>query len=88
METCGGKNQQRVRERMAREEQVRERVDEDGTRWFKAYCGGGRHFENWLAQCRELGEVRVEEIPADGLGCYMASGEKLYRIWVKMKQDS
>ncbi len=81
MEPCGEK----YRELLEREERVREMVDENGGRWFKAYFGSGRHFENWLAQCRELGEVRLEEIPADGLACCEASGEKLYRIWVRMK---
>ena len=50
-----------------------------------AYSGGGAHFQNWLEQCRELGDVVVEEIDARGLECFEKSGEKLYRIWVKMK---
>jgi hypothetical protein len=48
-----------------------------------AYCGGGAHFRNWLAQCQEIGEVMVEEIDATGYTCFEESGEKFYRIWVK-----
>jgi len=50
------------RERIAQEEQVREKIDEKGNRWRKVYFGGGEHFRNWLEQCRELGEVEVEEL--------------------------
>ena len=53
-----------IQERMAEEELVQERIDEEGNRWRKVYFGGGEHFENWLAQCRELGEVLVEEVMA------------------------
>jgi len=72
-----------MRERMAAEERVKERVDEDGVRWSKVYVGGGEHFRNWLEQCRELGEVRVEEIDSTGYACF-EQGEPLYRIWMKM----
>jgi len=34
----------RERERIAQEEQVRERIDEKGDRWRKVYFGGGEHF--------------------------------------------
>ncbi len=68
---------------LAREESVREKVDATGHRWRKVYFGGGEHFRNWLAQCRELGEVEVEEIPATGFACFAEGGEKLYRIWMK-----
>ena len=73
-----------VEERTAREELVRERIDEDGNRWRKVYFGGGLHFENWLAQCRELGEVEAEEIDPAGFKCFEESGEKMYRIWMKV----
>ena len=73
-----------VRRKMAEEELVTERVDKDGTVWKKAYFGGGAHFENWLAQCRELGRVEVEEVDPAGFKCFERSGEKLYRIWIKM----
>ena len=73
----------RERERLAQEELVREKVDEQGNRWRKVYFGGGAHFKNWLEQCRELGEVEVEEVDATGFRCFEESGEKLYRIWMK-----
>ena len=47
-----------VQERMAQEERVRERVDEKGIKWRKVYFGGGAHFQNWLDQCKEMGEVK------------------------------
>lgn len=72
-----------IRERMAQEDQVQERVDERGHRWRKVYFGGGSHFQNWLEQCKELGEVEVEEIDPAGFRCYEEDGEKVYRIWVK-----
>jgi hypothetical protein len=74
--------------RIAREEQVREKVDEKGNRWRKVYFGGGEHFRNWLEQCRELGEVEVEEIDSRGFKCFEESGEKLYRIWMRVEEKS
>lgn len=79
--SCQGKT---LQERMAEEERLKEKIDEGGNRWRKAYFGGGEHFKNWLAQCKELGEVMVEEVDANGFKCFEQSGEKLYRIWVKM----
>jgi len=73
-----------IRERMAEEELVRERIDEKGNKWRKVYFGGGAHFRNWLDQCEELGEVEVEEVDPTGFKCYEESGEKLYRIWVRV----
>jgi len=73
-----------AQERMAAEEEVKERVDAEGNRWRKVYFGGGAHFKNWLAQCRELGEVMVEEVNPAGFRCFEEGGEKLYRIWMKM----
>ncbi|HOP48128.1 MAG TPA: hypothetical protein PK874_10740 [Desulfobacteraceae bacterium] len=70
-------------EKMAAEEMVREKTDENGNKWVKVYFGGGRHFENWLKQCRELGEVQVEEVDSTGYKCFELSGEKMYRIWMK-----
>jgi hypothetical protein len=75
-----------IRERMEEEERVRERVDAQGVTWKKVYFGGGEHFKNWLAQCRELGEVEVEEVNSRGYKCFEEAGEKLYRIWVKMEE--
>jgi len=73
-----------VRERMAREEMVKERTDEKGNKWRKVYFGGGAHFRNWLEQCKELGEAEVEEVDPAGFKCYEEGGEKLFRIWVKV----
>jgi len=80
------KQEKTVRQRMAEEEKIQQRADEDGTRWTKVYFGGGAHFRNWLSQFTELkGEdnVRVEEVDSRGFQCYEESGEKMYRIWVK-----
>lgn len=74
-------------QRLAAEDQIREKVDEKGNKWVKVYFGGGRHLENWLNQCKELGEVHVEEISAEGLKCYEEGGEKLYRIWLKIEPE-
>lgn len=73
-----------IRERMAQEELVKEKVDEKGNKRRKVYFGGGAHFENWLDQCRELGEV--EEVDATGFKCFEKGGEKLYRIWLKAEE--
>jgi len=35
-----------VRQRIAEEKRIWEKVDEDGNRWTKAYFGGGAHFRN------------------------------------------
>jgi hypothetical protein len=77
-----------VQERMAEEELVKERIDEDGNKWSKVYVGGGEHFKNWLEQCRELGEVMVEAVDSKGYKCFEMAGEKLYRIWVKIEGTS
>jgi hypothetical protein len=61
-------------------------MDEQGHTWRKAYFGGGEHFKNWLAQCKELGEVEVEEVGSTGYKCFEEGGEKLYRIWVKVEE--
>ncbi len=78
---CSGET---IQERVAEEELVQERIDEEGNRWRKVYFGGGEHFENWLTQCRELGEVMVEEVDSRGYKCFEEGGEKLYRIWIKI----
>jgi len=77
-----------VQERIARESEISERIDDQGNRWRKVYFGGGAHFQNWLKQCRELGEVLVEEISPTGFGCYEETGEKLYRIWMKLERNA
>jgi hypothetical protein len=63
---------------------VKERTDEKGSKWRKVYFGGGAPFRNWLEQCKELGEVQVEEVDPTGFKCYEEGGEKLFRIWVKV----
>lgn len=73
-----------VQEVMAEEERPQERIDPDGNRWRKVYVGGGEHFRNWLAQCKELGEVKIEEVDASRFRCFSESGEKMYRIWMKI----
>lgn len=75
-----------IQERMAAEDRVKERVDEEGNRWTKVYFGGGEHFRNWLEQCRELGEVMVEAVDSTGYACFEQGGETLYRIWMKMDE--
>ena len=77
-----------IRQRMTQEELVKERVDEDGNKWRKVYFGGGEHFKNWLVQCKELGEVMVEEVDATGYKCFELAGEKLYRIWLKIDETN
>jgi len=77
------KEEEREQERLAQEELVREKIDEQGNKWRKVYFGGGEHFRNWLQQCQELGEVEVEEVDSKGFKCFEEGGEKLYRIWMK-----
>jgi len=81
-----GDQNKSIQERMAEEALVKERIDDEGNRWTKAYFGGGEHFKNWLEQCEELGEVIVEEVDSTGYKCFEEGGEKLYRIWMKMDQ--
>lgn len=76
-----------IQERIAEEEMISERVDAEGNKWRKVYFGGGGHFKNWLDQCRELGEVMVEEVDFTGYKCFEEGGEKLYRIWMKINTD-
>jgi len=77
-----------IQERMAEEELVKEKIDDQGIKWKKAYFGGGEHFKNWLAQCKELGEVIVEEVDSTGYKCFEEGGEKLYRIWLRMDEET
>jgi len=72
-----------IQEKIAEEELAKERIDEDGNKWIKVYFGGGEHFKNWLEQCKELGEVMVEEVDPTGYKCFEIAGEKLYKIWMK-----
>ena len=50
-----------IKQRMSEEEEIRQKVDQDGTMWTKVYFGGGAHFRNWLSQFVELkGEENVK----------------------------
>lgn len=82
-----GEKEKTIQERMAEEESVQERFDEHGVRWRKVYFGGGAHFQNWLAQCNEIGEVVVEEVDSKGYKCFEEGGEKLYRIWMRVADE-
>ena len=77
-----------VQERIAQENLVTEKIDEKGNKWRKVYFGGGAHFRNWLEQCKQLGEVEVEEIDSRGFQCFEEAGEKMFRIWLKVKEES
>jgi hypothetical protein len=73
-----------IRKRMAEENLIYERIDEEGNTWRKVYFGGGKHGENWLKQFKELGDVRVEEVDSRGFACFEDGGENLYRVWLKI----
>ena len=78
-----------IREIMAREELVKERIDKNGEKWVKKYVGGGAHFLNWLEQYKEIyGErnVDIEEIDSREFSCFEKGNEKMYRIWVKERK--
>jgi hypothetical protein len=80
-----------IRERIAQEEEVREKTDKEGSKWLKSYFGGGAHFRNWLSQIEEIygrENIEIEEIDPTGFKCFERSQEKLYRIWVKENAKS
>ena len=80
---------EKIRELIAREESVREKIDEKGEKWTKKYFGGGAHFLNWLEQYKEVyGEenVEIEELDSRGFSCFEKGNEKMYRIWVKERK--
>ncbi|MEE8470481.1 MAG: hypothetical protein V3S51_04045 [Dehalococcoidia bacterium] len=84
-------DEEKEQEVIAKEDLVRERVDDKGDTWRKVYFGGGAHFRNWLDQVIELrgkDNVQVEEIHAVGLKCFEDGGEKTYRIWVREQNAS
>jgi len=74
-------------ERLAEEDLVQERIDEEGNRWRKIYFGGGEHCRHWLEQFKELGEVQVEGVDSSGFKCFEEGGEKLCRVWLKMDES-
>jgi hypothetical protein len=79
-------NQPDISDRIRREESVRERIDQKGTKWKKVYFAGGAHFRNWQSQCIEIyGEhnIEIEDIDSTVFKCFEESGDKLYRIWVR-----
>lgn len=72
-----------------KEDLVIEKLDAHGVRWGKKYVGGGVHFDNWLAQYKEVyGEanVEIEGIAAPESSCYRQGGEKLFRVWIKQEK--
>lgn len=71
---------------LALEGKITEKVDRDGTRWWKAYAGGGAHADNWIQQYKEIyGEenIQIEEVVSPCLKCYKGSDEKQLRVWVR-----
>jgi hypothetical protein len=77
---------EQIGERIALEEENRERSDERGNKWIKLYFGGGAHFRNWLSQIEEIygrENVETEEMDPTGFKCFEEGEEKMYRIWVK-----
>lgn len=75
--------EENIKELIEKENKIQEKTDKNGNKWRKVYFGGGEHFKNWLEQCKELGEVEVEEVSPKGFKCYEEGNEKLYRIWMK-----
>lgn len=74
---------------VTREEAVRERTDEAGTKWRKVYFGGGSHFRSWLEQFKEVygdGNIELEEVDPTGFACYERDGERVFRIWAKVPE--
>jgi len=79
-----------IEERMWEENPVREKIDEKGNKWRKHYFGGGRHFRNWLEQCKEIyGEenVEVEGVNSTGFKCFEEGRERIYRIWARVREE-
>ena len=62
--------------RLAEEEAIREKIDENGKRWMKVYFGGRPYSGSWLSQFVELQgaeNVQVEEIDLRGFQCFEES---------------
>jgi len=79
-----------IEERMRQEEQIKEKKDEEGNKWQKLYFGGGPHFRNWLEQSIEIygkENIETEEIASTGFKCFEEGGEKIYRIWARMRDE-
>ena len=79
-----------IEQRMKEENQVREKIDEKGNKWRKLYFGGGAHLRNWLEQSKEIyGEedIEIEEVKSNGFKCFEEGGERIYRIWAKIREE-
>jgi hypothetical protein len=80
----------KIEEKIREEDQVREKIDKKGNQWRKLYFGGGAHFRNWLEQCEEIyGEenIEIEEVNSTGFKCFEEGGEKLFRIWARIREE-
>jgi len=75
-----------IQERMAEENLIYERIDQEGNKWRKIYFGGGGHLRNWLEQFKELGDVQTEEVDSRGFKCFEEGGGKMVRVWLKMDE--
>lgn len=67
-----------------------ERTDATGTRWKKVYTGGGAHFRHWVEQFKEIyaeENLSVEEEDPAGFSCFEQSGEKMYSVWLRVRQE-
>lgn len=76
---------------IAREGQIREKVDSTGTKWQKIYVGSGAHADNWIQQCIEIygaDNLQIEEVQSPYLKCYQDGAEKQLRIWLKVEKES
>jgi hypothetical protein len=73
------KQESLIRQRMAEEETVPGRIDEDGNKWTKVYFGGRAHLRNWLSQfvgLKSEENVQVEEIDSRGFRCFEGREKK------------
>ena len=67
-----------------------ERTDSSGGRWRKVYTGGGSHFRHWLEQFKEIyaeENILVEEEDPTGFACFEQAGEKMYSVWLKIREE-
>jgi hypothetical protein len=79
-----------IEERVNEENQAREKTDEKGNKWRKLYFGGGAHFRNWLDQCKEIygdEDIEIEAVESNGFKCFEEGGEKIYRIWARIREE-
>ena len=79
----------KIEERMKEDNQIREKIDEKGNKWWKLQFGGGAHFRNWLEECKEMyGEedAEIEEVKSNGFKCFQEGSEKIYRICARIRK--